>query len=340
MNTGNKLNPLSDDSVISESYIIVRINTVNNKIFLINADGKPRKPISMKLDEIKQEIKDQKIHVSSVSCSFYSLQGDDEIKESWREIRDIRWKIIKPLVSEEKDLDMFLEYTKGTPIVSKRLKETGVSRPSIYKFIYMYLQGGSRKNALLPDLHKVGKGHNGKSKVGALRRDKATGKTVTDNDKDNIKSALKGHFYDKKKPNLKDTYIYMCDKYYSDEILNEDGIYIKEHWDDNRKPSKNQFKYWAKYFIDPIKASKKRLGESKHDKDNRPINSSSDFDVRGPTERFQIDATVGDIYLVSEFDRTRKTIIGRPVIYIVTDVYSRAIVGAYSGQLEHPFCFI
>jgi putative transposase len=48
---------------------------------------------------------------------------------------------------------------------------------------------------------------------------------------------------------------------------------------------------------------------------------------RGPGERFHIDATVVDIYLVGQVLRTR--VIGRPVLYLVIDDYSAMVVGFY-----------
>jgi putative transposase len=53
----------------------------------------------------------------------------------------------------------------------------------------------------------------------------------------------------------------------------------------------------------------------------------------GPGSHYQIDATIGDIFLVSSFDRTR--IIGRPVVYLCVDIFSRMIVG-FSVTLEGP----
>lgn len=53
----------------------------------------------------------------------------------------------------------------------------------------------------------------------------------------------------------------------------------------------------------------------------------------GPGSIYQIDATIGDVYLVSSFDRSK--IIGRPVIYVVIDVFSRMIVG-FHISLEGP----
>lgn len=49
----------------------------------------------------------------------------------------------------------------------------------------------------------------------------------------------------------------------------------------------------------------------------------------GPGSRYQIDATIGDVYLVSEYNRNQ--IIARPIIYVVIDVFSRMITGVYVG---------
>ncbi|WP_321932147.1 integrase [Paraburkholderia guartelaensis] len=48
---------------------------------------------------------------------------------------------------------------------------------------------------------------------------------------------------------------------------------------------------------------------------------------RGPGERFHIDATIADIYLVGQVLRTK--VIGRPVLYLVVDDYTAMVVGFY-----------
>lgn len=55
--------------------------------------------------------------------------------------------------------------------------------------------------------------------------------------------------------------------------------------------------------------------------------------VYGPGVRFQLDATVCDFYLVSKYNPN--WILGRPVLYFVSDVFSQMIVGYYVG-LEGP----
>ena len=49
--------------------------------------------------------------------------------------------------------------------------------------------------------------------------------------------------------------------------------------------------------------------------------------VAGPGHTFAIDSTIGDIYLRSSINRA--WIIGRPIVYIVVDVWSTAVVGFY-----------
>lgn len=49
----------------------------------------------------------------------------------------------------------------------------------------------------------------------------------------------------------------------------------------------------------------------------------------GSGSQYQIDATVGGIYLVSRFDRSN--IIGRPVMYFVIGAFSRMVAGMYVG---------
>ncbi len=74
--------------------------------------------------------------------------------------------------------------------------------------------------------------------------------------------------------------------------------------------------------------------EAKRDRDPRrfalnyrPLVGTATAETWGPGSRFLIDATLADIYLVSRDNRSR--IVGRPVIYVVIDVWSRLIVGLY-----------
>ncbi|RDY72590.1 DNA-binding protein, partial [Halobacillus trueperi] len=78
---------------------------------------------------------------------------------------------------------------------------------------------------------------------------------------------------------------------------------------------------------------RKRKGNRKYELQDRAVLGSSVGDLYGPGTKYQIDATVADVYIVSSMNRN--WIIGRPVIYVVIDVFSRMVVGVYVG-LEGP----
>ena len=42
------------------------------------------------------------------------------------------------------------------------------------------------------------------------------------------------------------------------------------------------------------------------------------------SSRYEIDATIADIYLVADDDRSK--ILGRPILYVVVDDFSRMVV--------------
>src|SRR4029453_2851856 len=74
-----------------------------------------------------------------------------------------------------------------------------------------------------------------------------------------------------------------------------------------------------------------RYGEGRVNLRYREITGSSTEEAFGPGSLFQIYGTMADVYLVSRPNRNQ--IIGRPVIHVVIDVFSRMVVGV-SVRLE------
>ncbi len=97
-------------------------------------------------------------------------------------------------------------------------------------------------------------------------------------------------------------------------------------------PTFGQFRYWLEKERDIKKEISSRQSPKKYEQSHRGIIGDSTSEAMGPGY-FEIDATVGDIYLVSRYNRD--WIIGRPVIYFVIDRFSRMIVGMYVG-LDGP----
>lgn len=107
----------------------------------------------------------------------------------------------------------------------------------------------------------------------------------------------------------------------------------REEFAETGFPTLEQFKYWVKKDRNLTAIARRRETPRVFDLKNRGLSGSASAGVWGPGSRFEIDATIADVYLLSRLDRNQ--IIGRPVIYVVIDVFSRLIVGVYIG-LEGP----
>src|SRR5699024_10888582 len=95
----------------------------------------------------------------------------------------------------------------------------------------------------------------------------------------------------------------------------------------------HQFYYWFKKLEDPKRVIQFRKRTKEYELKYRPILSNSKSETNGPGTRFEIDATIVDIYLVISLDVIK--VMGRLVIYAVLDVYSRTSTGLYV-RLEVP----
>ena len=144
-------------------------------------------------------------------------------------------------------------------------------------------------------------------------------------------------FYNNRKGNFLTTaYELMLKDYYSEEIVyDERGVRKSVLIPPGNRPTIRQFRYWydKEHKPDIKKTVSSRRGSRAFALEHRAITGTSKQETIGPSSRYQIDATIADVYLVSEYNRN--WIIGRPVVYLVIDVFSRMITGVYVG-LEGP----
>ncbi|KIL51780.1 Mu transposase C-terminal domain-containing protein [Jeotgalibacillus campisalis] len=262
-----------------------------------------------------------------------------EYLEKYKKIRDEKWDLIKdyvemePYIYEEKNL---------IELVKEIRRETGKRSKRIYSILREYWIGGKTINSLLPNYSNSG--GRGKSKNKSEKKmgrpskkttffgPKVKGVNVVEDDKTIFELAIK-QFYKGKNTTLKGTYKEMRAQYYISGYKKLNGELVPTLLPDEEAPTYRQFLYWYKSTYGYKYQLTNNIGERQYQLTGRPIIGNSQNKATGPGDIFEIDATIGDIYLVSEIDRSR--IIGRPVIYIVKDAYSRLVVGVYVG-LEGP----
>lgn len=268
---------------------------------------------------------------------FAKSYADKDLTEKQIQKRDEDWKI----VSEGWDIfkDALLNKKERDMIFEQIAYQHNIAKIKVKRIFTRFWQRGLNKNALLPDyMHSGGKGKERQlstdAKVGRPRKYISTkqGINITEDVKKQFDHVVKNYYRKKEQLSLTDTYEHLLRKFYSDNYY--EGTELKyKIWDESRIPTYHQFYYWFKKFKDPKLDFQLRHSQKEFELKHRPILSTSALETDGPGTRFQIDATIADVYLVSSFDRN--LIIGRPVVYGVIDVYSRLLTGIYVG-LEGP----
>lgn len=315
---------------------VLWIDEENINTFCILLNNKKSLPIQKKVSDIILEIQ-QGTAKKIEDDTYIRLIKEDELSERDIKDRDKRWEIISKLVSGENIPKIFYQHRRG-PLIEAAMKEHNVSKPSVYKYLRRYWIGGQIKNSLVSNFHASG--GKGKSKnltdikVGRPRKNidlVGIGTNITEENKKIFNISI-DKFYDTSQKNpLSVTYQLMIEEYYTERVINDYGVEVNK-LKENR-PTIEQLRYWHKKGQNIKKEIISRKGSKKYNLEHRAILGSSTKEAFGPGALYQIDATIADVYLVSRFNRN--WIIGRPVLYIVMDVYSRMITGMYVG-LEGP----
>lgn len=247
-----------------------------------------------------------------------------------KERRDAAWSLIRPLVFSQPAV--FTARGRG-PAVLRAMAEHKVTKQTVYRLLRRYWQRGLTPNALLPDYDKCG-GRGQEKAVSPAKRGRprlygdVTGLNVDQSMRKLFRSVVARCFAQNQLLGMAAAHRALVTWHFSSLELDEQtGQQVVVPFDDH--PTLAQFRYWFEKDNDVFRIERSRRSPRIYDKDMRALPGSSTAEVFGPGSRYQIDATIADVYLVSRYDRTR--IVGRPVLYIVIDVFSRMIVGLYVG---------
>ncbi|KQL43632.1 transposase [Brevibacillus choshinensis] len=258
------------------------------------------------------------------------------IPQKHKEIRDKAWEVISPIVEQEPDV--FDPKLRGV-MVADAVQTSQIHKSTIYRYLRRYWQAGKMVNALLPYYKNSGglgtERIGGETKRGRPKKfsDEPTGVNISEEMKQSFRSGIRLFYNTKEKAPLRRAYQKTLEAFFNIGFKKSEDTRIPLLPAKDELPTYGQFRYWYQKELDLEESIKKRQGKRNFELKHRPILGSSTKESFGPGSRFQIDATVADIYLVSQYNR--EWIIGRPIIYVVIDVFSRYIAGLYVG-LEGP----
>jgi len=231
------------------------------------------------------------------------------------------YRIIEPIVY---DTGCFNEEIRAKRV--RLVEQTNIAtKATIYKYLRRYWQRGQIPNALLPDYRNAGAPGKprtlaGSKKSGAKRKfGDGTGIKITPEIERLFRLIVESELLNDKKINITSAHRQF------EELFVQHYPHIKQ----GDIPTRRQFDHFYKREYELPQRIEARTPVLSFQKDVRPLSGTATANTLGPGSRYEIDATIADIYLVADDDRSK--IIGRPTLYIVIDVFSRMIAGFYIG---------
>lgn len=332
---------LGDPNNIVAIDRILFISSTNHFVWTINIRSSKGIPVLRRMAELQSAFDDNGVSIIEDDPYAY-LRGDEaSFSEDKRKARDESYAVLGPyLEAYGEDL---LDKKRRGPIVLKIMTDTKWKKKRIYKSLRRYWQSGQIKNAFLPDWHRRG-GKNvpkqcSRRKRGRPRREVKTNRSTIEGinvDKDiyhRLKQGIR-EWYLNTSLSFTNAFDKIVKTQFTDGVAFQNGIWVPIPWAAERLPTERQAWYvYEKDFLHTPEAKKLRHGEKRFNLQHRPLTGDTSSLALWPGNLYQIDATVGDIYLRSQLDPNR--IIGRPVIYLVVDVFSRMIVG-FAVLMEGP----
>ena len=199
----------------------------------------------------------------------------------------------------------------------------GYSKSSAWRIIRKYLQSGCDKTSLIYQPSKIAKNQDGyKAKTGR-KTNKPQGIIITEDVKKQFDEMIR--LYRKNKAySFQILYDKLCSDYYS--VHTEEGFKVLPA---SQRPTLRQFYYYCSKHITKDEMIKIKTSNQEFRNNNRLLFGESSHNATGPGTILEMDAQEMDVAIVSEYDSSQ--VIGRPILYGLIDVYSKAIVAVSIG---------
>jgi putative transposase len=354
-----RIEALTENAVVAchdeQGTSIVRLLAIDRQrqacAFIAVANPKAL-PFWVSLTALDQRLRDG-LWVRRAEDEWYAdTRPDEELTPAMRRTRDTRYAVIAPIVTPMPgELQSCLDASTRHQRVLAANEATGRAVDKIYAWLQLYWQGGQVPNALLPKYARCGRRGDGQApKIGSKKRGRPSklAQAGAGHEGMNVTAATRAllvrggrRFWRKRtgkqQLTLRQAYQRTLETFFVKRVEYRNNQLVPVIWEDEsdnaRLPTFRQFSYWLGKDRNTRQDLVSRAGERAYNLRHRPVLSSSAHLSHGPGDLYLIDATVADVYLVSSINRA--WVIGRPVLYLVIDHFSRMIVGLAVG-LEGP----
>ena len=327
------VNEVIRDVIHEKTYRVLWISAPISFIYWISLDTAERIPKRLDTAEIRAGL-DSGDYVA-VEETRIPLVAEDDLTDEEKMHRDRIWNMLKDVLEKEPDI---YEAKPRAALLRMVAQKNGMRANNLYPYLAKYWKRGKTPNAFLPDYRNCGRSRNyekgGYKKLGRpAQSGHGFGKVLQEEDFHNFDKAIRKYYLTRKEMTFQSAYERLLADFYTVKSTDQQGGVSLQLLPEDEIPSISQFRYWYQKNKNLKTEIQKRKGDTKYNLTSRSVLGKSDYGLMGPGSQYQIDATVGDIYLVSQFDRSN--IIGRPVMYFVIDAFSRMVTGMYVG-LEGP----
>ena len=321
------VNQVYRDSRSDQQFRLLWMDPVSMGAYIYWLDGKPSIPKKMALGELEDGLTQGWITEGEDPFALQNVASEKD-----RQFRDAIWEKMREALQDEPgiyDRNIRAEHLRRIE------KESGEKVSNLYRHLSRYWERGKTPDSFLPG-YKASGGR-GKPRRGRSnpRKDNSSdfGKTLEEKDYLHFEEAIRKYYLTRQERTLQSVYDRMLGDSYSVLEKDEAGKETYHLLPRGELPSIHQFRYWYSQRQDIKEEVTKRKGETGYELTSRAKLGKNEYGMLGPGSQYQIDATVGDVYLVSQFDRS--DIIGRPVMYFCMDTVSHMVAGMYVG-LEGP----
>lgn len=226
----------------------------------------------------------------------------------------------------------------------KEAVEDGASNAVVYKCFSLLARHGFEESSLRPTLHRCGApnvsrpcDHDGRKKAGAKTRKQRIARAYDGTILESSQPGMSSEWTNKilaadklipsPKPLIPERVIQIIDSHFITHYKQENGKLVPIPPTLGEYPNKRQIRRVLEREIPRLQRLLEKTTKGHFTRSKRGMTGRNWQGVAGPGHTWAIDSTVGDIYLRSSINRT--WIIGRPIVYIIVDIWSTAIVGFY-----------
>lgn len=339
--------PTDETPLFTEMMVVAAMFPDENDIWLLpyitqgeNKTNSPdRKPIKLDLSEVESALEDGDLIADQLQLEPYKDVPEEYLYNKNKELlpsaieRNRRYAIVEAALKDEYAL---FYPSHGRGVNANVARKFSVTRHNVQRYLNEYFRGGRHINSLIPKTGRHSSSPSpGAKKIGALRNTATLGvigKNVEPQDLKNMRAIGLKYYVTKKRKSLKACHALLNDEHYYEikgKVYPDGTCTQPKHLPPNERISLNQFYYWLPIVLGMSRneINAKRRQNATHKSNYAGRSGDVAFNADGPGHIFQMDSTEMDIKIVSPYDR--RVHLSKVTLYVVRDVYTRAIVGIH-----------